>query len=453
MKKAALHNLGCKVNAYETEAMQEMLEQAGYEIVPFKEGADVYVINTCTVTNIADRKSRQMLHRARKLNPDAVVVAAGCYVQAQDGKEVDPCIDIVIGNNHKKDLVRILGEYEEERAKRREDELRERDGENENGCGTGGRHAAYEVEDINQTKEYEALHLTRTGEHTRAYIKVQDGCNQFCTYCIIPYARGRVRSRNLQDVEQEVRALAANGYREIVLTGIHLSSYGIDFDGKRHLLDLIRTVHEVEGIMRIRLGSLEPGIVTEEFARELASMPKICPHFHLSLQSGCDATLKRMNRRYTSGEYYERCRILRKYFDAPALTTDVIVGFPGETEEEFRESLDFVDKVDFYETHIFKYSRREGTKAASMQDQVDEQTKTKRSAIMIALGEKKRKAYERGFIGKEVEVLVEEDAVIGGKPVQTGHTKEYIKIALDTKENLRNCIVNVQIDNDSQIIH
>ena len=453
MKKAALHNLGCKVNAYETEAMQEMLEQAGYEIVPFKEGADVYVINTCTVTNIADRKSRQMLHRARKLNPDAVVVAAGCYVQAQDGKEVDPCIDIVIGNNHKKDLVRILGEYEEERAKRREDELRERDGENENGCGTGGRHAAYEVEDINRTKEYEALHLTRTGEHTRAYIKVQDGCNQFCTYCIIPYARGRVRSRNLQDVEQEVRALAANGYREIVLTGIHLSSYGIDFDGKRHLLDLIRTVHEVEGIMRIRLGSLEPGIVTEEFARELASMPKICPHFHLSLQSGCDATLKRMNRRYTSGEYYERCRILRKYFDAPALTTDVIVGFPGETEEEFRESLDFVDRVDFYETHIFKYSRREGTKAASMQDQVDEQTKTKRSAIMIALGEKKRKAYERGFIGKEVEVLVEEDAVIGGKPVQTGHTKEYIKIALDTKENLRNCIVNVQIDNDSQIIH
>ena len=452
MKKAALHNLGCKVNAYETEAMQEMLEQAGYEIVPFKEGADVYVINTCTVTNIADRKSRQMLHRARKLNPDAVVVAAGCYVQAQDGKEVDPCIDIVIGNNHKKDLVRILGEYEEERAKRREDELRERDGENENGCGTGGRHAAYEVEDINRTKEYEALHLTRTGEHTRAYIKVQDGCNQFCTYCIIPYARGRVRSRNLQDVEQEVRALAANGYREIVLTGIHLSSYGIDFDGKRHLLDLIRTVHEVEGIMRIRLGSLEPGIVTEEFARELASMPKICPHFHLSLQSGCDTTLKRMNRRYTSGEYYERCRILRKYFDAPALTTDVIVGFPGETEEEFRESLDFVDKVDFYETHIFKYSRREGTKAASMQDQVDEQTKTKRSAIMIALGEKKRKAYERGFIGKEVEVLVEEDAVIGGKPVQTGHTKEYIKIALDTKENLRNCIVNVQIDNDSQII-
>lgn len=431
MKKAALHNLGCKVNAYETEAMQEMLEQAGYEIVPFKEGADVYVINTCTVTNIADRKSRQMLHRARKLNPEAVVVAAGCYVQAQGEREIDPCIDIVIGNNHKKDLVRILREYEENREKDR----------------------AGEIGDINMTKEYESLHLTRTGEHTRAYIKVQDGCNQFCTYCIIPYARGRVRSREQQDVVQEVRILASNGYQEVVLTGIHLSSYGIDFDGRRHLLDLIRAVHEIEGIRRIRLGSLEPGIVTEEFAEALASMPKICPHFHLSLQSGCDAVLKRMNRKYTSGEYYEKCRILRKYFDAPALTTDVIVGFPGETEAEFQESYDFVDKVDFYETHIFKYSKREGTKAASMPDQVDEQIKAQRSARLIELGEKKRKAYEKKFIGRTVEVLVEEDAVIGGKNVQTGHTKEYIKIALDSEENLRNCIVNVQIDNDSQIIH
>ena len=431
MKKAALHNLGCKVNAYETEAMQEMLEQAGYEIVPFKEGADVYVINTCTVTNIADRKSRQMLHRARKLNPEAVVVAAGCYVQTQGEREIDPCIDIVIGNNHKKDLVRILREYEENREKDR----------------------AGEIGDINMTKEYESLHLTRTGEHTRAYIKVQDGCNQFCTYCIIPYARGRVRSREMQDVEQEVRTLAGNGYQEVVLTGIHLSSYGIDFDGQRHLIELIRAVHEIEGIRRIRLGSLEPGIVTEEFAEALASMPKICPHFHLSLQSGCDAVLKRMNRKYTSGEYYEKCSILRKYFDAPALTTDVIVGFPGETEAEFQESYDFVDKVDFYETHIFKYSKREGTKAASMPDQVDEQIKAQRSARLIELGEKKRKAYEKKFIGRTVEVLVEEDAVIGGKNVQTGHTKEYIKIALDSEENLRNCIVNVQIDNDSQIIH
>ncbi len=451
MKKAALHNLGCKVNAYETEAMQEMLEQAGYEIVPFKEGADVYVINTCTVTNIADRKSRQMLHRARKLNPEAVVVAAGCYVQAQDGNEPDPCIDIVIGNNHKKDLVRILSEYEAGRAKGREDEHGK--GREDGSAACVDRHTACEIEDINRTEEYEALHLTRTGEHTRAYIKVQDGCNQFCTYCIIPYARGRVRSRDMRDVAEEVRRLAGNGYREVVLTGIHLSSYGIDFDGQRHLLDLIRAVHETDGIMRIRLGSLEPGIVTDEFAKELAALPKLCPHFHLSLQSGCDATLKRMNRRYTSAEYYEKCMILRKYFDAPALTTDVIVGFPGETEEEFRESFDFVDKINFYETHIFKYSRREGTKAAAMEDQVDEQTKAKRSALMIELGERKQEAYERSFIGKEVEVLVEEDVVIGGRSVQTGYTKEYIKIALDTKENLRNCIVNVQIDNDSQIIH
>ena len=444
MKKAALHNLGCKVNAYETEAMQEMLEQAGYEIVPFKEGADVYVINTCTVTNIADRKSRQMLHRARKMNPEAVVVAAGCYVQAKGGQEADPCIDIVIGNNHKKDLVRILKEYEENR---------EKDRVGGNGRERAGARAAGEIGDINRTKEYESLHLTRTGEHTRAYIKVQDGCNQFCTYCIIPYARGRVRSREMQDVVREVRTLADNGYQEVVLTGIHLSSYGIDFDGQRHLSDLIRAVHEIEGIRRIRLGSLEPGIVTEEFAGTRAAMPKICPHFHLSLQSGCDATLKRMNRRYTSEEYYEKCRILRKYFDDPAFTTDVIVGFPGETEEDFQACFDFVDKVDFYETHIFKYSKREGTKAASMPDQVDEQVKAERSARLIALGEKKRKAYEERFIGKTVEVLVEEDAVLDGKKVQTGHTKEYIKIALDAQENLRNCIVNVQIDNGSQIIH
>ena len=429
MKKAALHNLGCKVNAYETEAMQQLLEQAGYEIVPFEEKADVYIVNTCTVTNIADRKSRQMLHRAKKQNPEALVVAAGCYVQAAEAElKEDSAVDLLIGNNRKKDLISILEAYE-----------------------SGVQEDA--VIDINHTKEYEALSVTQTAEHTRAYVKVQDGCNQFCTYCIIPYARGRVRSREMQDVEQEVRTLAGNGYQEVVLTGIHLSSYGIDFDGQRHLIELIRAVHEIEGIRRIRLGSLEPGIVTEEFAEALASMPKICPHFHLSLQSGCDAVLKRMNRKYTSGEYYEKCRILRKYFDAPALTTDVIVGFPGETEAEFQESYDFVDKVDFYETHIFKYSKREGTKAASMPDQVDEQIKAQRSARLIELGEKKRKAYEKKFIGRTVEVLVEEDAVIDGKNVQTGHTKEYIKIALDSEENLRNCIVNVQIDNDSQIIH
>lgn len=435
MKKVALHNLGCKVNAYETEAMQEMLEKEGYEIVPFKEGADIYIINTCTVTNIADRKSRQMLHRARKMNPGAIVVAAGCYVQAQENEhhELDSCIDIVIGNNKKQDLIQILDEYESK-------------------CKTE------EVIDINHTNEYENLNLSRTGEHTRAYIKVQDGCNQFCSYCIIPFARGRVRSRSLEDVVQEVTTLSGNGYKEVVLTGIHLSSYGVDFEEqearkKTDLLTLILAVHEILGIERIRLGSLEPRIITEEFAKTIAGLPKMCPHFHLSLQSGCDATLKRMNRRYTTGEYYEKCELLRKYFDHPALTTDVIVGFPGETEEEFEESKAFVDKVNFYETHIFKYSKREGTRAAVMENQVPEQIKAERSAQLIELGAKKQEAYEKEMVGKDVEILVEEPAQINGKEVQVGHTKEYIKVALESDENLQNQIVKVRIDDHSQIIH
>ena len=430
MKKVALHNLGCKVNAYETEAMQEMLEHAGYEIVPFQEGADIYVINTCTVTNIADRKSRQMLHRARKMNPDAVVVAAGCYVQAQAEKQViDPCIDIVLGNNKKQDLLTALQAYEEAHG-----DLRE-------------------VIDINHTKEYENLHLTKQGEHTRAYIKVQDGCNQFCSYCIIPYARGRVRSRAKEDVVAEVTDLAKNGYQEVVLTGIHLSSYGIDFENEDNLLSLIRAVHEIEGIKRIRLGSLEPRIITEEFVQAIAALPKMCPHFHLSLQSGCNETLKRMNRRYTSEEFYEKCEILRKYFEKPELTTDVIVGFPQETEEEFETTYEFLKKICFYETHIFKYSKREGTKAAVMQGQIPEQIKAKRSARLIELGEKNRRAYEESFLGKTVEVLVEEKSDVNGKEMWTGHTKEYMKIALESEKNLQNCILNVQIKDGREIIH
>ena len=430
MKKVALHNLGCKVNAYETEAMQEMLEHAGYEIVPFQEGADIYVINTCTVTNIADRKSRQMLHRARKMNPDAVVVAAGCYVQAQAEKQViDPCIDIVLGNNKKQDLLTALQAYEEAHG-----DLRE-------------------VIDINHTKEYENLHLTKQGEHTRAYIKVQDGCNQFCSYCIIPYARGRVRSRAKEDVVAEVTDLAKNGYQEVVLTGIHLSSYGIDFENEDNLLSLIRAVHEIEGIKRIRLGSLEPRIITEEFVQAIAALPKMCPHFHLSLQSGCNETLKRMNRRYTSEEFYEKCEILRKYFEKPALTSDVIVGFPQETEEEFETTYEFLKKICFYETHIFKYSKREGTKAAVMQGQIPEQIKAKRSARLIELGEKNRRAYEESFLGKTVEVLVEEKSDVNGKEMWTGHTKEYMKIALESEKNLQNCILNVQIKDGREIIH
>ena len=461
MRKAALHNLGCKVNAYETAAMQELLEGAGYEIVPFQERADVYIINTCTVTNIADRKSRQMLHRARKMNPDAVVVAAGCYVQAREEGHlaVDPSVDIVIGNNRKKDLVRILEDYLQDGA--------EEDGQ------------ISRVIDINHTGEYEELHLTKPGEHTRAYIKVQDGCNQFCSYCIIPFARGRVRSRSLESVVEEVRELARNGYREVVLTGIHLSSYGADFREKTpdsegpevsgkilnreehfhggqegtDLLALIRAVHEVDGILRIRLGSLEPRIITEEFVRTAAGLEKLCPHFHLSLQSGCDATLKRMNRRYTAAEYLEKCALLRKYFRNPALTTDVIVGFPGETEEEFAASMEFVDQVDFYETHIFKYSRREGTRAAAMADQVPEPVKAERSRRMIELGKRKQAAYERSFLGKEVEVLVEERMTEGGREYQVGHTREYLKIALEAEENLQNQIRKIRINEDLQIIH
>ncbi len=377
MRKAALHNLGCKVNAYETEAMQEMLEQNGYEIVPFAEGADVYVINTCTVTNMADRKSRQMLHRARKMNPNAVVVAAGCYVQAQ-GAKADDCIDIIIGNNKKKDLIAILDEHF---AKIEEKEPQ------------------VELIDIAHTHEYEEMRVSRQAEHTRANVKVQDGCNQFCSYCIIPYARGRVRSRKMEDVLAEVKTLASNGYQEIVLTGIHLSSYGIDTG--ENLLELIRAVHQVEGILRIRLGSLEPRIITREFAEGIAALPKMCPHFHLSLQSGCNTTLKRMNRRYTAEEYYEKCELLREVFDHPALTTDVIVGFPGETEEEFRESKAFLEKVNFYETHIFKYSRRQGTKAAVMKDQVPEPVKTERSNQLIALGKVNKKAFEDRLIGTD----------------------------------------------------
>lgn len=427
-KKVALHNLGCKVNAYEVEAMQQLLENAGYETVPFEEGADVYVINTCTVTNMADRKSRQMLHRARKMNPNAVVVAAGCYVQAQ-GAKADDCIDIIIGNNKKKDLIAILDEHF---AKIEEKEPQ------------------VELIDIAHTHEYEEMRVSRQAEHTRANVKVQDGCNQFCSYCIIPYARGRVRSRKMEDVLAEVHTLASNGYQEIVLTGIHLSSYGIDTG--ENLLELIRAVHQVEGILRIRLGSLEPRIITREFAEGIAALPKMCPHFHLSLQSGCNATLKRMNRRYTAEEYYEKCELLREVFDHPALTTDVIVGFPGETEEEFQESKAFLEKVNFYETHIFKYSRRQGTKAAEMKEQVPEHVKTERSNQLIALGKVNKKAFEDRLIGQTVEVLMEEEIQRDSETWQIGHTREYVKVGRKTEENLANQLINVEIENRSQII-
>lgn len=415
-KRAALHNLGCKVNAYETEAMRQLLEEDGYEIVPFEPGADVYVINTCTVTNIADRKSRQMLHKARKMNPDAIVVAAGCYVETADGGvEKDPAIDIILGNNQKNQLVSVIRDFEQKRAGKRAEEP--------SGVMT-------KKIDINHTKEYENLIIDRTENRTRADIKVQDGCNQFCTYCIIPFARGRVRSRDTQDVLQEVRALAASGCQEIVLTGIHLSSYGVDLGEGMDLTALIEAVHEVDGISRIRLGSLEPGIVTEKFAYTLAELPKVCPHFHLSLQSGCDTVLKRMNRRYTSGEFREKCELLREAFTLPALTTDVIVGFPGETEEEFAVTEEFLRQIKLYETHIFKYSKRQGTRAAVMPDQVDEQIKAFRSERLIALGEENRLAFEESWMGREAEILFEEKNTIAGKEYFTGYTKEYIRAAV-----------------------
>ena len=421
--KVALHNLGCKVNAYETEAMQQMLEAAGYEIVPFEPGADIYVINTCSVTNSADRKSRQMLHKAKKMNPDAIVVAAGCYVQADTKKaEADASIDIIIGNNKKQELIPILESYRT------------------------GHQKTTECVDINHTKEYENLEIDRTEEHTRAYLKVQDGCNQFCTYCIIPYARGRIRSKKTEDVVNEVKRLAASGCQEVVLTGIHLSSYGKERpEDQENLLTLIQEVHQVDGIERIRLGSLEPGIITEEFAAAISSLPKVCPHFHLSLQSGCTTTLKRMNRRYTAEEYREKCEILRKYYPAPALTTDVITGFPGETEEEFEESRSFVDSIHFYETHIFPYSKREGTKAAGMPDQLTEQVKKERSRILIALGKEHQREYMEQFLGQEKEVLFEEQQTVEGQEYWTGHTMEYLKIAVISEENLENKRVVVQL--------
>ena len=425
-KKAALHNLGCKVNAYEVEAMQQLLEKAGYEIVPFEPGADVYLINTCTVTNIADRKSRQMLHKAKKMNPDAIVVATGCYVQTDEGKlDKDEAVDLILGNNQKKQIVEVLEEYERQHKKQKH------------------------VIKINQTKEYEELEISHTAEHVRAYIKVQDGCNQFCTYCIIPYARGRVRSRKISQVIEEIQALAARGYKEVVLTGIHLSSYGLDFpeEERETLLSLIQAVHEVQGIQRIRLGSLEPRIITEEFDRTISALPKMCPHFHLSLQSGCDATLERMNRRYTSTEYAEKCTLLRKYFDNPALTTDVIVGFPMETEEEFRMSRDFVDSIHFYETHIFKYSRRHGTKAAAMDGQLTESQKAIRSDEMLALNEKHSREYEESMLGRELEILLEEEIEMNGEQWYLGHSKEYIKAVLKKQPQYGiNDIVRVTAD-------
>lgn len=412
MKSVALHNLGCKVNSYEIEVMQQKLQESGYSIVPFDSMADIYIVNTCTVTNIADRKSRQMLHRAKQLNPKAVVVAVGCYVQTgREALEKDESIDLCVGNNRKKDIVDILEEYFREHPDGGSDVSKTL-------CGTT-------VLDINHTDEYEEMQLRQTAEHTRAYIKIQDGCNQFCTYCAIPYARGRVRSRRAEDVMAEVRGMVAAGFNEIVLTGIHISSYGLDFENRNYtgtsrLIELTEQLHEIEGLERIRLGSLEPRIITEDTAKRLSALPKLCPHFHLSLQSGCDATLRRMNRHYTTKEYAESVALLRSVFEHPAITTDVIVGFPGETEEEFDRTKAFLDEIGFFEMHIFKYSKRAGTRAAVMPDQVSNLLKTKRSEELFALEQKHSVEFRAYYVGREVEVLLEEEKEVDERAICWG---------------------------------
>lgn len=431
MKSVAFCTLGCKVNQYETDAMEEMFAAAGYEIREFREKSDIYIINTCTVTNIADRKSRQMIHRAKKINPEGLVVAVGCYVQAAGEKlQSDQDIDLIVGNNKKVQIVSLV----ENALKVREHSQSGNDLEYERAA----------VMDINHTKDYEALHVSHVREHTRAYIKIQDGCNQFCSYCIIPYARGRVRSRREEDIISEVQTLVDGGYKEIVLTGIHISSYGLDFENEdynrhsrdSHLIRLIEKLGQVPGLLRIRLGSLEPRIITEEFAGRLRNVAQICPHFHLSLQSGCDATLARMNRHYTAAQYDESVRILRKYFDAPAITTDVIVGFPQESEEEFEASAAFLEHIRFAKMHVFKYSRRQGTKAASMEGQIDETVKNQRSARLIQMDQKLQAEFIRQWQGKTAQVLLEEREKIDGKNYLTGYTKEYIHVAVPEREGL-----------------
>ncbi len=446
MKKVALHNLGCKVNAYETDIMRKKLQECGYKIVPFEETADIYIVNTCTVTNIADRKSRQMLHRAKQKNPSALVVAAGCYVQTGlESLKKDCCVDLAVGNDKKGNIAEILEAYFASQNKP------ERVAEHSEHIAGSPEHvavpSAYDehsacggfpdktlngttVTDISKSREYAEMKLGGTLGHTRAYIKIQDGCNQFCSYCAIPLARGRVRSRRAEDVLQEIRGLAGEGYREVVLTGIHISSYGTDRGEKDSLIDLIRRINVIDGIERIRLGSMEPRLITEEFAYALADLPKVCPHFHLSLQSGCDDTLKRMNRHYTTGEYCKSVEILRGAFDFPAVTTDVIVGFPGETDEEFKRTYDFIEKTGFYELHVFKYSRRDGTAAAKMPCQVSEETKSLRSGALLELERRQSREFRGRYIGREAEILLEEKKNIRGRDYVIGHTRDYVKIAV-----------------------
>ena len=438
MKNVAFHNLGCKVNSYELNIVQQNFADKGYKIVPFDEKADIYIVNTCTVTNIADRKSRQMLHQAKARNPQALVVALGCYVQTGEKQvEQDTCIDLAIGNNKKREAVEIIEAFLKERGQNPKE-----DGK------TFEKPGKLQVLDLSKGCDYEEMQLSEAGEHTRAYIKIQDGCNQFCSYCIIPYARGRVRSRRPDDICGEIETLSKKGYKEFVLTGIHISSYGTDFEEEQKenaLLKLIQNIHEIGGVERIRLGSLEPRIVTEEFVSALSKLPKLCPHFHLSLQSGCDATLKRMNRHYTAAEYKEGVDRLRRSFQDPAITTDVIVGFPGETEEEFLETKAFLQEVGFFEMHIFPYSVRKGTVAAKLKDQVDGSIKKKRSKELLELDRARSVLFREKFVGMTEQVLFEEAKEMEGGIYQVGHTVRYVKVAKKTEEDLSGRVVSGKI--------
>ena len=428
MKKVAFHTLGCKVNIYETEAMQELMQKAGYSIVDFDDKADIYVVNTCSVTNMADRKSRQMLHKAKKDNPDAVIVAVGCYVQAA-AKSIkqDEKIDIIIGNNMKNKIADIINDYYEH--------------QDPNTVDISGDF----VLDISKIKEYEEFRVLKHKEHTRAFIKIQDGCNQFCSYCIIPYTRGRVRSRSIEEIEKEVRDLVNAGYKEVILTGIHISSYGLDFEDRIQLIELVEKVAAIEGVKRLRISSLEPRIITEEFVERLAKLNNFCPHFHLSLQSGSDNTLKAMSRRYDVSEFKEGVRLIRKYFNMPALTTDIIAGFPGETEDDFTESLEYIRDIGFFELHVFPYSKREGTKAASMKETLSNKDKTRRVNLLLSMQEPIRRKFLEEKIGKEVEVLIESEFEHENKRYVLGHSKEYIKVALPYIEKARNMIIPAKL--------
>ena len=430
-KKVAFHNLGCKVNSYELDAMTELLVNKGYEMVPFDEMADIYIVNTCSVTNIADRKSRQMLSRARHKNPDAVIVAVGCYVDTCDEEKLKTeGIDLCIGNNRKGQIVSILEEYLANKT---------------NDCDV--------VKADDKDTLYETLHISESAEHSRAFIKIQDGCNQFCSYCIIPYARGRARSRKPEEIIEEIKGLVSKGYREFVINGIHVSSYGADFIYEQSkadqfnpeaLLDLLEKINNIDGVYRIRLGSLEPRIVTDDFIKRLSGFEKICAHFHLSLQSGCDRTLERMNRHYNAAQYAEGVEIIRKYFEHPAITTDIIVGFPGETEGDFEECKRFADRIKFSKIHIFKYSRRKGTVADRMPDQLTDKEKSVRSDELTVIDDKYMDEFREWYIGRDEEILVEEEKEIDGETYSVGHTKEYVRVAVLGKYDA-NELVKVKI--------